>query len=241
MPETDSLVERWRAITRDAGRSWALFANGTCVLFEQGEGEPAARATALLKEWGPVQVATPSADFAVVDLPDALGWLVTCHHPDILTYVGPEELAGRGPDHLLIGLLGRSKRDRDAHELEIIGLQEGPAGDRPSGPAEPCDCLVTPPGRLDGYRELGMDRHYGEASILVCPDCGRYWLRYFYEVEAFPASSRWYLGLIGPELAGTLTAGDAKATLESLEWYYYGGRYFRGLTGKSSGPIYLNP
>ena len=65
-----------------------------------------------MKEWGPVQVATPSADFNVHKLPDDPGWLVSCHHPDILTYVSPHELANRSVSEVFIGLTGRSKRDQ---------------------------------------------------------------------------------------------------------------------------------
>jgi hypothetical protein len=66
-------------------------------------------------------------------------------------------------------------------------------------------------------------------------------LRYFYEVEAFTASARWYLGPITEEQATALGAEEAKSILEGLGWYYYGGSYFHGRTGKRSGPILLYP
>ena len=86
-----------------------------------------------------------------------------------------------------------------------------------------------------------MDSHFAEVSVLVCRDCGQYWLRYFYEVEAFTASARWYLGPISAEQSATLSAEDAKSILEGLRWYYYGGSYFHGRSGKSLRPILLNP
>lgn len=84
-----------------------------------------------------------------------------------------------------------------------------------------------------------MDNHYAEVSLLVCSLCGQRWLRYFYELEAFTASGRWYLGAIPREHAARLTAESAKTTLESISWYFYGGSYYGGKSGKTSGRIWL--
>ena len=237
----NSIVERWRDIIQDSEKSWALFRNGTCVILRQPEGDLAAQATELMKEWGPVYVATPAADFNVIDLALAPGWIVTCHHKDILTYVSPDEMMGKEPNDILIGLLGRSKRDRDAQELQIIHIEDRRAGTFGLGSGGSCDCFVAPQDHLIDFRELGMDSRLAEVSILVCRDCGRHWLRYFYEVEAFTASGRWYLGPITAEQSVALSAEDAKSILEGLSWYYYGGSYFYGRTGKTSGRILLNP
>lgn len=102
-----------------------------------------------------------------------------------------------------------------------------------------CACLDTP-RKLPVARYLGMDAHYGEAALHLCPDCGRYWLHYFYEVEAFSGSGRWYFGILAPEQAETISAEEASSALEALEWYFYGGSYF-GKSGRSSGPINLFP
>ena len=119
--EHELLIETWRRIIVGEGKSWVLFRHGTCVVLTDPEGDLEAQATALMKEWGPVVIATPSADFNVVELRDEPGWVVTCHHPDILNYIGPDEFAGRAtPDDMIIGLLGRSKRGQDAEELEVV-------------------------------------------------------------------------------------------------------------------------
>ena len=52
-------------------------------------------------------------------------------------------------------------------------------------------------------------------------------VRYFYEVEAFTASGRWYLGAI--------------TGLEGLGWYFYGDSYYGGKNGRASGRTFLNP
>jgi hypothetical protein len=86
-----------------------------------------------------------------------------------------------------------------------------------------------------------MDGNFAQVSLLTCSVCGQKWLRYFYEIEAFTASGRWYLGAIQAEQAALLTIENAKATLEELSWYFYGGSYYGGRSGRTSGRIFLNP
>jgi hypothetical protein len=109
------------------------------------------------------------------------------------------------------------------------------------GPREACLCFILPLTHLIGVRALGSDSQLAEVSVLICPDCGQHWLRYYYEVEAFTGSGRWYLGALMPEQLATLTVEQAKATLESLSWYYYGGSYYHGQNGRTSGSIMLHP
>ena len=119
--ENEQLIDTWRRIIVGGGKSWVVFEHGTCVILTRRAEEVAAEATALLKEWGPVVVGTPAGDFNVVKLQDEPGWVVTCHHPDILTYVGADEFAeGHAPEEMMIGLIGRAKRGQDAEELRII-------------------------------------------------------------------------------------------------------------------------
>lgn len=101
-----------------------------------------------------------------------------------------------------------------------------------------CDvCSSTPGNGLAPEKDLGMDSSFAEVSLLACPACGQRWLRYLYELEAFTASGRWYLGAITAEQAAHLTAEDARVTLEGLSWYFYGGSYYGGGSGKTSGAI----
>lgn len=86
-----------------------------------------------------------------------------------------------------------------------------------------------------------MDSHFAEVSVLACQKCGQHWLRYFYDHEAFTASGRWYLGMVTPEQLSGLTADHAKSSLEAMNWYYYGGSYYHGQTGRASGAISLFP
>ena len=119
----ESLIAAWRAIIVGEGKSWVLFEHGTGVILPEPEGDLAAQAVALMREFGPVRVATPSADFSVVVLADHPGYVVTCHHPDILTYVGPDEVDAE-PEEVAVGLLGRSKRNWDAEELRVVHVED---------------------------------------------------------------------------------------------------------------------
>ncbi|MEU3721358.1 hypothetical protein [Streptomyces sp. NPDC031705] len=65
---------------------------------------------------------SPAADFAVVDLKDAEGWVVTGHHADVLTYVGPDE--PHEPSQIAVGLWGRSKRHRDGTALRVVHVED---------------------------------------------------------------------------------------------------------------------
>jgi hypothetical protein len=123
--DAKALVDTWRRIIVGEGKSWVLFKHGTCViLMATPPGELQEQAMALLKEWGPVVPGTPAGDFDVIELQDDPGWVVTCHHPDILTYVGVDEFEeGETPDDVVIGLIGRSKRDQDAAELEVVHIE----------------------------------------------------------------------------------------------------------------------
>ncbi|GAA2655500.1 MULTISPECIES: hypothetical protein [Nonomuraea] len=117
----ESVIATWRQLLHP-GRSWVLFANGTCVILMEPDGDLAGQARDLLREFGPVQAGTPAGDFTTIGLDDAPGWAVTCHHPDILTYVADDEL--EADDDLTVGLFGRGKRDQDGHELVVVHVED---------------------------------------------------------------------------------------------------------------------
>jgi hypothetical protein len=241
MTSTHPTIARWRRMSFTAGKSWVLFSHDTCVLFAEPEGDIAEQARALLREWGPVQVGTPSADFNVGAMEEVTGWLVTCHHPGIVTYVGPEDGVGSDAAEVIVGLLGRAKRHQDAQEQAVVHVEDRRLDNRRTPAPAQCLCLETPFEGLSTYREMGMDAQWGEATLLYCRRCGRYWLRYFYEHEAFSESGRWYLGVLSPALLAGLRLDKAKETLEELGWYFYGGSYYGGQWGKTSGAIVLSP
>jgi hypothetical protein len=102
-----------------------------------------------------------------------------------------------------------------------------------------CGCQTNPARDLVHIHELGFDERYGQISVLTCPVCGQFWLKYFYENEGFTASGRWYLGAINPDQISSLTLENAISTLEKLDWYFVGGSYYGAQISKVSGKIIL--
>lgn len=116
-------IERWRQLLAQNEHPWALFAHGTCVVLVDPEQDIAQQATELLAQW-PVHAGSNLGDFGVITPPDIPGWVITCAHPDILTYLAPEEVEQEAPSEVVLGLLGRAKRDQDAHEKRVIFVND---------------------------------------------------------------------------------------------------------------------
>ncbi len=104
---------------------------------------------------------------------------------------------------------------------------------------ETCECQTSSSHKLSDVLELGLDQNYGQITVLACQCCGQFWLKYFYEIEGFSASGRWYLGAISFEQFSSLTLENAIPTLEKLDWYFVGGTYHGGQISKASGKIFL--
>ena len=105
----------------------------------------------------------------------------------------------------------------------------------------PCLALGPLPGTFD-ETYLGQDLtegRYGDVSIRACRVCGRRWLRYFVEYEAFTASGRWYTGLLPEGAEAGLTPERAAPLLESLPWHVHGGSYFGHAGRRGSGRLHL--
>jgi hypothetical protein len=115
-------VDVWRRIIVGDHKSWVLFAHDTCVVLVDPGEDLVAQAVDILREYGPVHAGGPAGDFNVITLDVPPGWVVTGHHPDVLTYVAPDEV-GR-PDDLAVGLTGRGKRDQDGHELQVVHVED---------------------------------------------------------------------------------------------------------------------
>ena len=120
--DKDTLIQAWKDIIIGDGKSWVIFKNGTAVIFVNDNEGLEEKALKILAEWGPVHAGGPAGDFSTIVLPDDKGWIVTCHHNDILTYVAPDEV-DEDTEDFVIGILGRSKRDLDAEQLEIVHIE----------------------------------------------------------------------------------------------------------------------
>jgi hypothetical protein len=95
-----------------------------------------------------VRAGSSFGDFSVASSERHPGWLVMCHHPNIITYVDPAEMGMDPPSSsdipllswarrayrrllargtstdLAVGLIGRGKRGKDARTLKIVHVHE---------------------------------------------------------------------------------------------------------------------
>ncbi|MDM8551365.1 hypothetical protein QUF72_14870 [Desulfobacterales bacterium HSG2] len=121
--KSKSLITVWKQIILGKEKSWVAFSNGTCVILMEPRDDLKKQAVEIMKEWGAVHAGSPAGDFSVIRLSEYPGWVVNCHHPDILTYVSPDEISEDAED-IVIGLIGRKKRDQDAERLEVIHVED---------------------------------------------------------------------------------------------------------------------
>lgn len=131
---TDEYVKLWRTVL--TGKSWVLFRHGTVVVPPKTSVDLRTDALAVLRQSGPVRAGSPSGDFSTIELSEGRGWLVSSHHPAIYTYVAPSEMPQGNAEALDVGLYGRSKRARDASELEVIHIED-PRKEPTSPPSTP--------------------------------------------------------------------------------------------------------
>ena len=111
----------------------------------------------------------------------------------------------------------------------------------PQPPEGACRC-ETPPIDYRDYAadDMGVDQDHGrfsDARIDRCRWCGRLWLHYHRELEAFSGSGRWYRGVVTPEQAVRALSADATQILAELSWHLYGGSYFDHAGHRSDAPI----
>lgn len=123
----DSITETWRKVIQNTperkNKSWVVFRNGTCVILMEGatsREDAATKATQIISEYGPVCAGTPAGDFNIMENSAAEGIIVTGWHNDVLNFVDKEE----GGDNMLgKALFGRSKRDQDGRNPEVLHIE----------------------------------------------------------------------------------------------------------------------
>ena len=100
------LIHIYKKIIIDQLVSWVLFRHGTCVMLLEQQKNIKEQAIKILHEHGSVMSGTPSGDY-----------------PGIMMYVPDEEAGGKRSD-FDIGMIGRSKRERDSIELEMVHVED---------------------------------------------------------------------------------------------------------------------
>lgn len=118
------MIEHVKLAINPKFQDWVLFENGTYIIFDDISTirDIKEEAINLMKEFGPVSAGGPAGDFSVIHLNLTEGWLVSGHGYGMYTYVHPSELDNVSPNDLEIGLYGRSKRDSDGQNPEIIHI-----------------------------------------------------------------------------------------------------------------------
>ncbi|GGG15789.1 hypothetical protein GCM10011344_15480 [Dokdonia pacifica] len=119
-----SLLDNVKLAINPTFEDWVLFENGTYIIFDETNSAEniEAEALKLIKEFGPVSAGGPAGDFNVISLNKTKGWVVSGHGYGMYTYVHPDELDTDLPNDVVIGLFGRSKRDKDGNNPKIIHI-----------------------------------------------------------------------------------------------------------------------
>lgn len=123
---------------------------------------------------------------------------------------------------------GQVPEEQLSEKIELAALPD-------KAPRDPdrCICLDLPLpfAHYEDVKFIGVDKtlgRFGEVTSKVCRHCGRHWLHYFVEYEAFSRSGRYFMGLVTPERAESITPTTAVDYIASLDWHLYGGSYFEG-------------
>jgi hypothetical protein len=99
-----------------------------------------------------------------------------------------------------------------------------------------CACLELGPRQPDLIRErdIGCDEtdgRFADVGLQRCARCGRLWIRYQFEFEAFSRSGRWAEALIDAATAAAMTAEAAYRFIHMAPWRIVGGSFY-GHAGK---------
>lgn len=93
---------------------------------------------------------------------------------------------------------------------------------------EDCECFDFGPKDAD-EQKIGVDEtkgRYGDVYVWTCRSCGRKWLLYFAEYEAFTGSGRWIRGILPCTLPVPLTPENAWLLFRHMPWFILSGSAF---------------
>jgi len=100
-----------------------------------------------------------------------------------------------------------------------------------------CFCMKRENFKDFNTNFIGIDDNYGEVYILTCKYCRKLWLKYYTVNENCSESGRWFRGIISQEIANNIEISNTLKILENLDWYIYGGSYYKKNFGISKGCI----
>lgn len=116
----EDLIKNVKLAINPKFQDWVLFKNGTYIIFDNADTIKSVNHEAIkqMREFGPVFAGGPAGDFNTIHLTKTEGWIVSGHGYGMYTYVSPSEL--ENTDDLQVGMFGRSKRDLDGKNPEVI-------------------------------------------------------------------------------------------------------------------------
>ncbi|WP_228372210.1 hypothetical protein [Chryseobacterium gregarium] len=120
------LIENIKLAINPKFKDWVIFKNGTYIIFDDIKKVKNIKdeAISMMKEFGPVFAGGPAGDFNTIHLTKTEGWIVAGHGYGMYTYVSPSEMQNASANDLEVGLFGRSKRDLDGKNPEIIYISK---------------------------------------------------------------------------------------------------------------------
>lgn len=123
----EDLIKNVKLAINPKFEDWVLFKNGTYIIFDNADTIKSINNEAVkqMKEFGPVFAGGPAGDFNTIHLTKTEGWIVSGHGYGMYTYVNPSELENKTSGDLEVGLFGRSKRDLDGKNPEIVYTNGG--------------------------------------------------------------------------------------------------------------------
>ena len=126
--DTADYIQAYRRIIPPNLNRWVVFRHGTVFVAPESTpaatpADPSAMAIECLRAFGPVVPGSSSGDFNVMRLKDGLGWLVLYAEDGIFNYVAPAEPPAPVQE-VVIGLLGRDRRRKDAAELHVVHVEQ---------------------------------------------------------------------------------------------------------------------
>lgn len=101
-------------------KKWVLFEHDTCVFVENTGGDLATTAKDILQKRGLAHGGSDSGDFSVMELKFHAGWVVSFNDPNILTYVGMQDVTSDNPSQVGVGVIGRAKYNADVTGLRVV-------------------------------------------------------------------------------------------------------------------------
>lgn len=131
-PELE-LIAIWTDVLEGSEYPWVLFQFGTCIILRDPKEDLRQQAVDMMAQWAIPISGTPSNKYNISFLTDQgiPGCLVGCHHPDIITYVAPEEAPhhkGNNYDYvgvrINVGTFGKKKRQWDCETVKIIHVED---------------------------------------------------------------------------------------------------------------------